>query len=529
MAKIYSKGRKRMSHYAKEIDIPPSTSNGLQAIPFGVQGEKKRLCVVIKGPTYAEAHQQLKKAHHVADIAELRLDYFEKLDIQELESLRKIFPIPMIFTLRSKSQGGQYPGEETQRLAQIESLAKLQPEFIDLEYDTPPSFIEQMQKIYPQTQFILSYHDFTHTPDLLNILTKMRQIPTHYYKIATMAQSTLDALRTLDFINHCHSPLFMMNMGEEGQITRILSPLFGSTLTYAALDETQATAPGQLSIDQLLHTFRFRNLKKTTHVYGLIGDPVYKSLSHVTHNAVMQAFDLDAVYVKMKVTPHELQEFFTYAKKLPFRGLSVTMPLKEDVMPYLDQIDPIAKQMGAVNTILFDQGRLIGTNTDGKGALDAIEKQTTVEGKRVIILGAGGAAKAIAYTAHQRGAHVLILNRNLAKAYAVASEIGCEAGGLEQMEIEARKGYDILINCTPLQMPIFPQDIISGSHVMDTNTNPKLSELLKHVLERGCQVTYGYEMFTYQAVAQFEHWFQSRIHAKKVMGIIEREALNILF
>lgn len=482
------------------------------------------LCAVIKGPSYPEAHEQMLRASQNADIVELRLDLFDSINLETLKILRETTKLPVIFTLRSVSQGGQYSGNLSQRIETLGALADLIPDYLDIEYDTPEAFVNGLKK---QIKLIISYHDFEKTPENFSILKSLQKHPASFYKIATMAQSTSDALRTLTFMKECNGSTVIMNMGEEGKITRILGPLFGNPLTYASLDCDSATAPGQLSLDELLNLFHYKQLSPSTKIYGLIGNPVSKSYSHITHNLAMLNQNLDAIYIKMSVQFEELQSFFSYIRNLPFQGLSVTMPLKEAVIPFLDEIDPTAKKMGAVNTIVIKNGRLTGHNTDGNGALDAIEEKTLVSGKKMIILGAGGAAKAIAYTAVQRGGNVCILNRDLSKAKMISEELGCRSGHLDQMKTEAEKGYDILINCTPLPMPIDSNDLLPRVHVMDINTRPKDSILLLQAIKMNCEITYGYQMFAHQAAGQFKLWFDN-VNSSVIKDLIEKKVLSML-
>ena len=199
-----------------------------------------------------------------------------------------------------------------------------------------------------------------------------------------------------------------ISMGTHGQISRILAPIFRNPITYASLAEELQSAPGQLSAELLLNRYHYASLRPHTSLYGLIGDPIDKSISDATHNALFHHLGLNAVYVKMVVKAEELPEFFHFAKQLPFKGLSVTMPLKESVLPHLDHIDSKARNIRAVNTLVFDEGMISGFNTDGIGALNAIEQVKPVKNQRVVLLGAGGSAKAIADEAHQPGAQLTL-------------------------------------------------------------------------------------------------------------------------
>lgn len=480
------------------------------------------LCIPIIGPTLSEASNQIK-AH--ADLLELRLDLFHEISLKDLRELRKKIERPVIFTLRKKEQGGHYRGTEEERLQHIRQLAELHPSYLDVEYDTPPPFVQEIAKVYPAIKLIVSYHDFQQTPlDLEAILKQMKALPAHFYKIACQANSTNDALRMLHFV-HQNAPLLGMSMGKRGEITRILGPLAGSPWTYACASSTQKTAEGQLSSEELQSIYGFSRLTRSSGLFGLIGGTVTQSISQFTHNKLMQALNLDGVYVKMTLEQDELPSFFSLAKKIGIRGLSVTMPLKELVIPFLDYIDPDAKTIGAVNTLVFQNGRLAGYNTDGKGALDAIEAKMQVEGKKVVILGAGGAARAIIHEAIQRGGHVTVLNRTKEKALQLAHEFGIAGDGIEAI---LKKEYAILINTTPNPFPIPPEAIRPHTLVMDVKTMPNMNALLKEAAAKKCELVFGYEMFLNQAIAQFDLWFPSQLDKSLVRKILTEEALKHL-
>lgn len=472
------------------------------------------ICSIINGPTISEAKEQIARSAKTADLVELRLDLFKDLDFQALQSLKSGFKIPMIFTLRKKDQGGRYPHSEPQRFADIERLAALNPDYLDIDCTVP---LELITKISRQTKSILSYHNFEKMPDdLEGLFNKMQETPASLYKIAAMAHSSIDTFRLLNFAGKKKN-LIALAMGDVGQVSRILAPV----MTYAALDEGQISAPGQLLIEDLSQIYHYRSLNLETLVFGLIGGTISRSFSHLTHNEIMRQLGLNAVYVKTPVAIEQLKEFLPLAQRFGIRGLSVTMPLKEQVMAYLDEIDPLAKQMGAVNTLLFEGGKIKGFNTDGPGALDAVEEVEKVKGKHIVIIGAGGAAKAIAFTAVSRGAKLTVLNRDKEKAQSLASSLGFEGFGLDEMPKVYERGYDILINCTPAQLPIDPAYLIPHALVMDIKNRPKDTDLLLKAKEKGCQIIYGYKMFVHQAVGQFEIWFNHQLDSVKMQCIVQ--------
>lgn len=421
------------------------------------------IAVVIKGPSILDVKKQMDQAIALkADLVELRLDL---MDPCNLKAVRAAYSIPMIF--------------------KIKDLPDVFPEYIDSEHAL---------NVPKGTKLILSHHNFEETPDLEALYSKMKKTPADLYKIAVTPQNSTDALKILLFAK-TKKDVIAIGMGPYGEITRILA----QGITYASLDDSQQTAPGQLTIESMIQKYRCHTITQETLLYGLIGDPVDKSISDETHNCFMESIGLNAVYLKMQVASSELTDFLPLAKKL-FSGLSVTMPLKEAILPFLDEIDPEAKMIGAVNTILVREGKLFGFNTDGKGALNAIEKEISVSGKHIVILGAGGAAKAIAYESIKRGADVTIVNRDKVKAYKVANRLNCVSSD------SMPSAYDVLINCTP-SFPIPEETILKDAVVMDITTKPKDTPFLLAAKSKRCEVVYGYKMFLEQANQQFEYWF----------------------
>jgi 3-dehydroquinate dehydratase/shikimate dehydrogenase len=463
------------------------------------------LCVPIIGPSIDDAAHQIAEALPLADLLELPLDLLH-YEFDTLKKLRALIEKPLLFTLRKKVH-----------LKEIDRLASLSPTYFDLEYDTPPHVVEELRGKFPQIKWIVSYHNFTETPlDLEQILKSLKTTPADLYKIACTAHSTNDSLRMLNLVQR-NAPLLGMCMGEKGEVTRILGTTVGSPWTFASLSSHQQTAPGQLPAQEMRSIYP---IKKRSKIYGLIGNPITSSKSHFTHNQVMRELHLDAIYVKMAVEKEELGKFFSLAKQLGINGLSVTMPLKEQVIPYLDQIDRHAEKIGAVNTILFQNGRMIGFNTDGKGALDAIEEHIKVENKWVVILGAGGAARAIIDEAVTRGAHVCVLNRTVEKALHLAQKFEIQGGGLDGIKSHA---YDLLINTTPDPLPISKEEISPQTILMDIKSVPKMTPFLEEGKRKNCTLIFGYEMFIRQAIEQYRIWFDSKLDRQKVLKIMQEE------
>lgn len=317
----------------------------------------------------------------------------------------------------------------------------------------------------PSCADIISYHDFEKTSDLEQILSEMkkRHPAARYYKIATFANSILDALAMLSFQKN-HPDVIGICMGEKGIITRILSPF-----TYAPLSEADKNAPGQLLWSELDVIYRYRSISSRTRLYGLIGNPVSHSIGHLFHNDQFHQNQVDAIYVKLPLQPEELIPFFDAIKSLPFYGFSVTAPLKEQIA-----------DGKSINTLYRTENGWQMCNTDGVAAADVLGD---VARKRVVILGAGGAAKAIASVLIQRGAHVVLLRRH-----------------------EPIPLYDILINATSSKSPDFQDRFIKGKTVMDISI--QATPFLQKAQSSGCQTIDGFPMFFGQALLQSQLWKQ---------------------
>lgn len=435
------------------------------------------ICVV-DGKTLPQALLQINEANSQADLLEFRIDLFEDQSKEALGQLQKASKLPVIFTLRSVNQGGKYQENPKNKLKE---LASLKPAYLDVEFGS---------HFDTEVKTILSHHDFTgELTDYSQLYLEMKKQKADLYKIALSPANATEALKFQAFSKD-KKELIAISMGAVGSFTRILQRVVGSGYTYTSAQEVRH---GQVPLKELKELYGYKSLNPESKIFGLIGDPIEQSIGHLTHNPWLKAH-LNAVYVKIPVKREELNGFLDQTKQLPFRGLSVTMPLKEEVLQYLDGSSQDVKEIGACNTLLFKNGRIYGENTDGKGALNALEKLGLVGSKRMVILGAGGSAKAIAYEARKRGANVVLLGRT----------VSGEVRPLSQFEEVAISGYDYLINCTPDPMPIDSKYLLDNRIVMDIRTSPKDLSLTTEAHLKGCQVIGWQEMFYEQALLQRE-------------------------
>jgi 3-dehydroquinate dehydratase/shikimate dehydrogenase len=474
------------------------------------------LIAVIPVKDYESANKQISIAQLQADGIELRLDYLKKIDFNAITLLRSSCHLPMIFTLRKKSQGGYYPQNENQRLQNLLFLCQSHPDYLDLEFDIPKYFIKKIKLHYPYIKLICSYHNFHETPTDLTLLFQSLQNPCFdAYKIATTAKNTVDALRMLKFVHSHHKKYTLTGlcMGEDGQCTRILSPIVGSAMNYAILDDSHATAPGQLTLNELSSIYHFRKLNTRSKIYALLGDPIHLSVGHILHNQAIEFLNKNAIYIKLRATPNDLLPIIILLKSLPFFGLSITMPLKESILTRLDEIESDAQPIQAINSILRYQGKFIGFNTDGKGAMKVLSDRVDIKKQKIIIVGAGGAARAIAYEAVQHKAEVIILNRTLKKAKKLAEELGCESNDLKNLN--QLKNYTILINTLPnkayseyrIKKIFQPNHLLPNIFAMDIVYQPMHTSFLKIAKKANCIGIPGSEMYIYQALMQIKRWF----------------------
>lgn len=483
-----------------------------------------RFCVPIVGPSLKDIQSQLALANGCAHMIEWRVDLWKNVTLAEFFHLRSEVTMPCLSTLRSASQGGRFNGGRDEYVQLVSQLAKANPEYLDIEAACTLEQFHHFREAAPEAKIIVSWHDLVETPQDLNaIVQSLRALPGDIYKLATFANSAADALRIVEISRRLNAtggaPWICLGMGEQGLPSRVLGPVSGAPFTFASLGDAYASAAGQLSLATLLDPYHVDQLNLSSCVMALLGDPVDKSIGHLWHNRLLVTLGLNGVYFKMRTPTNALSETLAQIRRLPFLGLSVTMPLKEAILPYLDEMDASAMAMGAVNTVVMREGQLIGYNTDGPGALNAIEKigEASVQGARMVVLGAGGTARAIAWEAQQRGAEVVIFNRSEEKAHRVAADLGCRADTWSNLPKVLREACDVFVQATSVGMephearcPIDTSDLQPKTLVFDVVTKPRETRLLREAAVARCRTVSGMDMFLHQAILQLELWFGPR-------------------
>ena len=464
-----------------------------------------------------------------ADMVELRVDLIG--DIAAVEDvLRAAHVLPIILTVRPESQGGHWTANEAERLKLIERLGRLGPEFIDIELAVWKRSAEARRMAGELcgesggSRLIVSHHDFETTPDDLGgIFDELAQTPADVIKAVFTARETTDTWRVLEQLRRLarERDVIALAMGEAGIASRVLARKLGGFLTFASLAAGGESAAGQPTIAALRERYGWNTIGRSTRVYGVVGWPVTHSRSPRVHNAAMRAGGVDGVYVPMPVAP-DYQAFAAFMDLvarhdwLDVSGLSITLPHKENALRWLrardGEVDPLAERIGAVNTLTpTGHGRWRGDNTDASGAIAALEAGgTSLDGRRVAILGAGGVARAVAVALSQRGCDVTIFGRTRARAERLAQELRC---GVADWAERGECAADILINCTPVGLwpdiddSPMPRGVLRPEQVvLDTIYNPAETRLLRDAAARGCRVSLGTEMFVSQAAGQYLIW-----------------------
>ena len=460
-------------------------------------------------------HRHIIAEHrHLAEkgarLVELRLDWIAG-DVN-LKRLLNERPCPVLITCRREQDGGKWLGNEQKRMMLLRTAIVEGVDYVDLEEDIAGAIPR-----FGKTKRVISYHNFRKTPDELPAIHE--QLAAHdpdVIKLATLANQPHDNLRMLRLVGASKLPTVGFCMGDMGTPSRLLCGRFGSPWTYATFHQERVLAPGQLSFQLMTDTYHYDQIDGSTVVYGVIADPVGHSLSPQVHNAAFREAKLNAVYVPFRVPAQNLDQFLGEARELGIRGLSVTIPHKESVIRKLNKVEPAVKGIGAANTIVFDDDALVGHNTDYRAALDSLERamqppaydRGSIEGKSVLVLGAGGAARAMVYGLMRRNAKVAVASRTTARAEQLAEQMKCNA-----IDWDTRHSItpDVLVNCTPIGMHPFLDETPFDKHhlrpamvVFNMVYNPETTLLIKEARSQGCLVVTGVEMFVRQASLQFK-------------------------
>jgi len=312
-------------------------------------------------------------------------------------------------------------------------------------------------------------------------------------------------------------------MGEQGIISRVLAVRAGSQFTFGSVNPGEETAPGQITARTLQETYRIDQVDAATRVYGVAGDPIAHSLSPAMLNAAFRRENVNAVYLALHAK--KFDDLLACIRDIPIHGLSVTMPYKEEMVKHLDKTDPMTAKVGACNTVIRSQeGKLYGFNTDVSGVVRPLEQRIPLAGAKILVLGAGGAARAAVFGLKERGADVYILNRTPGPAATLAKQAKAKAVNHTQLK---KMNFDVIINATPAGMdgnkeqpPISEQEF-KARYFFEMVYSPAETKLVKLARSKNMHVILGAEMFVQQGARQFEMWSAKPAPLNEMQRVVE--------
>jgi 3-dehydroquinate dehydratase/shikimate dehydrogenase len=494
----------------------------------------ERVCVVIGRTRHKMVQAEIQEAaRRGARLIELRLDFLAKAP--DFKRLLADKPCQLLATARRPPDGGRWRGTEAERETLLRQAIVGGFDWVDLETD-----IADKVRRFGQVRRVVSYHNMHEVPaDLEKIHERMCKQDADVVKIAVRGHQPEDNLRVLRLVKDAPTPTIAFTMGDMSMPSRILALKYGAPFTYAAFNKERDFAPGLPSFDEMRHIYHANAINADTQVYGVIGDPVAHSLSPLIHNAAFRSQRINSVYLPFRVARGQLEAFLKHFEAIGVRGYSVTIPHKEQAALVAQQRDPSVAVTQAANTLVRLGGGFAAYNTDFTAAVQSLlanlpphpdgSPQTTLHSKVALILGAGGAARAVAHALHREGAMVSITNRTPERSQKLAEEIGCRA-----IDWAARHSVlcDLLINCTAVGMhpnvdetPVHHSFLKPGLVVMDVVYTPETTLLIREARGRGCHVVTGVDMFVRQAAAQFK-LFTGQEPSLEYMRTVLRRALS---
>lgn len=477
-----------------------------------------RVCAVIARTRHKMMQVELREAvARGAKFIEVRLDFLLKaVDYKRLQPYKAC---PWMATFRVPVDGGRFSGTEPERQTLLrQAIVSGLFDWIDLETDVADSI-----RRFGTVKRVVSYHNMKETPtDLDAIYERMLKQDADVVKIAVLANTPDDCRQIVELQKRAPKPTIAFCMGELGFYTRFTCLKFGAPWTYAAFNPERGLAPGQPNLDEFRTIYPVQDLNRETQLFGLFGDPVAHSYSPILHNHMFRRNKVDAIYLPFKVPDGQLPAMVEAMKAVPLSGASVTIPHKEAAAALASERDPTVREVGSSNTLLAKQdGGYFAVNTDYPAAIESIRSHLDTKAAEqgqpapefnqlfVLILGAGGVSRALAYALHKAGAHVTVTARTQERAEKIAGELGCKFCPWAARHSPNR--VDLIINGTPIGMhpnvnesPMHASFLKPGLTVFDTVYSPQHTLFIRDAEARGCGVITGLDMFVRQAAKQFE-------------------------
>jgi 3-dehydroquinate dehydratase/shikimate dehydrogenase len=486
-----------------------------------------KVCVAVQGGSPAELVERAEAALKDSKFLEFRLDSLPK-PAAALPRLKEFLAehreVTAIATCRRRNNGGNFAGSLNAEIEVLSAAAEAGCQIVDLEVESAeearPAQLTKLR--LTGAALLVSFHDFTRTKGLEQAASRIEAFAPDFVKVVSTARTLADNLAVLRLIEDrsLSAHIVGIAMGEEGLLSRVLGPRAGAAFTFAASSEAGATATGQVTARTLHDLYRIEHLDQATRIFGVAGNPIAHSLSPLMQNTAFRRGNVNGMLLA-------LADLLTVVRELPLSGVAVTMPLKQEVLPHLANMDPLTARIKACNTLRTGaDGKLYGFNTDVAGVVRPLEKRIRLKGARIAVLGAGGAARAAVFGLVDQGAEVFVVNRTHEKAVALARE--AKAKSLKH-EVFAKQHFDVLLNSTPCGMadnkeslPIAENELNAGL-VFDMVYNPMETPLLKLAKSRGIPVVTGLEMFVQQGARQFEIWTGKPAPEAEMHRVVELE------
>ncbi|MBR6463537.1 type I 3-dehydroquinate dehydratase [bacterium] len=475
------------------------------------------ICLTITAKTLTEAQRIADANAPFVDLIELRADHLSKSEYASIKDFPKNVKKPCILTVRRKIDGGAFEGSETERLELLKNLIAFA--YVDLESDLSVPELEALAH-KSGVRIIRSAHYFDpQEAEIVKTIDTISRSESEIPKIAFLPKGLTTVAETFALSKEFKTKdRIICVMGKLGGVSRILADRLGSFLTFTSPKELlkNTSAIGHIDPETLLDVYDFKNINSDTALCGVTGFPLNVTSSPEVHRSFYKAENRNASM--LPVPAENIKEALNFAEMLKFKGLAVTIPHKETLLNYLDEADEAVKEIGAANTVVFKDGKKIGFNTDWIGFTKALKhflKADSIEGKRVAVLGSGGAAKAIAYALHKEKTNVTIFARNLAKAKAIADKYDFASAPLNEFKSDFRP--DIIVQCTSVGLqgqsatendPI-PQYEFTGSEALyDIIYKPEITPLMARAQKSGCLTENGFSMLIEQAREQNRLFFK---------------------
>ena len=455
--------------------------------------------VVFKSEIH-EVRECLLHLDPIITTVEWRLDALHHISLEEIKAVCQSTHIPMILTLRNSRDGGLFKKSETERQQLLFELSYCGCDYIDIEDHVPSLLINKISRLSQPPKIIRSYHNFEYTPDNLDsIYEKMFHESISFYKMVTTARSSLDGFRLLTFSKQ-HANLSAHCMGEKGLFTRILALACETPFIYASLDR-QTHMEHMLTISDFIQ-YGINRVSSNPDLYALIGDPIRHSPGTRFHNQAFKEGQRNAIYLAITIQTHELTEFHQYTTNFNFCGLSITIPLKNAAAKFY------SARKKAINTVSFKH-QIRYANTDGHGAIRAIESKTSLSQANILIIGTGGTAAGLISALQEHSCNITVLTRNQKTANSKLSEFDITI--LE--DLQSVDHIDIIISTTPPSayntgslLETLKPFITPYTTVMDVNYRPVMTPLLTMAKESQATIISGMDMFYEQAHLQQSFW-----------------------